>query len=206
MVDFMLYELTATALYLGERAKGNLFKPCLATIPFSAITGALNRHFGGAGGDGFKAVGFLNQAVGRNRVELLTYSPRDRVREVSKIPLQVEFLSDVVASIVVVANEAASMLPATFEMTLGGMRSHGFGRAHFSLKERQPAGNPRPGLLRVRLPEEEAATFGIARVLTPVYGYLFKPTPGTYTGIYVRSLFEGSRVVGPNLIVKPYRE
>jgi hypothetical protein len=78
-VEFLIYELTANAIHLGERAKGNLFKPCLRTVPYSAITGALSRRFGQLGGDGIKAVGYLEESVGRNRVELLTYSPRDRV-------------------------------------------------------------------------------------------------------------------------------
>lgn len=207
-MDFLVYELMAQALYLGERAKGNLFKPCLRTIPFSAITGALNKHFGPNDGDGgmteeLKAVGYLRQAVERNRMELITYSPRDRVAEVSKIPLQVEYLADALATILVIANGAAAKLPENFNITLGGMRSHGFGRAEVRLVEKQPAGEPRPGLLRVRLPEEEAAAFGIARVLTPVYGYLFRPTPGTHSGVYVRSLFEASRVVAPELLLEP---
>jgi hypothetical protein len=206
-VDFLIYDLTARALYLGERAKGNLFKPCLHTIPYSAITGALNRHFADGGhGDPIKAVGFLENRVGHNRAELLTYSPRDRVAENSKIPLQVEFLTDVVATVVVVDSEATRKLPERFSITLGGMRSHGFGEAELKLREKRPATNPAPGLLRVRLPEEEAESFGIIKVQTPVYGYLFKPTPGTHTGVYVRSLFEGSRVLGPEVLLNAGKE
>lgn len=203
-MDFLIYELTAAALCLGERAKGNLFKPCLQTIPFSAITGALNRRFGEDGdAEGFKGVGFLEKAVERNRGELLTYSPRDRVREVSKIPLQVEFLADVLATILVLASERAARLPERFELELGGLRSHGFGRAQLIFRERLAAGNPRPGSLRVRLPEEEAPSFGIVRVEAPVYGYLFKPTREKPPGVYVRSLFEGSRVVAPEPLLAP---
>lgn len=203
-VDFLDYELTARALYLGERAKGNLFKPCLRTIPYSAISGALNRHFGNSTtGDRIKAVGFLEQRVGSNRAGLLTYSPRDRVAKVSKIPLQVEFLADVVGIVLVVASESAQRLPEKFGLTLGGMRSHGFGDARLEFRAKRAGGDPRLGLLRVRLPEAEAPAFGIVKVQTPVYGYLFEPTPGAFTGVYVRSLFEGSRVVGPGLLLEP---
>jgi len=201
-VEFLIYELTANAIHLGERAKGNLFKPCLQTIPYTAITGALMRRFAQAEGGGIKAVGYLENSVGRNRVELLTYSPRDRVVEISKIPLQVEFLSNVLATVVVIAREAALHLPEHFQITLGGMRSHGFGSADLRFREKRPAGNPRPGLLRVRLPEEEAAPFDIVKIQTPMLGYLFKPTPGTHTGVYVRALFEGSRVVGPEILLQ----
>lgn len=208
-MDFLIYELRARALCLGERAKGNLFKPCLETIPFSAISGALSKRFGGGAGNQeaeIKAVGFLQEAVGRNRRELLTCAPRDRVQNISKIPLQVEFLQDVLATIVIVSNHAAEGLPDGFSLVLGGMRSHGFGQAELKLQEKRPAANPNLGSLRVRLPEDEAANFGIVKVEIPVYGYLFKPTPGTHTGVYVRSLFEGSRVIGPAPIVKPFRE
>ncbi|HZO98857.1 MAG TPA: hypothetical protein VFD30_01040 [Terriglobia bacterium] len=204
-MDFLIYELTAKAIHLGERAKGNLFKPCVQTIPYSAITGALMHRFSQAGEGGIKAVGFLDESVGRNRVELLTYSPRDRVVEISKIPLQVEFLSDVLATVLVIANEATLRFPERFQIVLGGMRSHGFGSAGLKFREKRPAGSPRPGLLRVRLPEEEAAAFGIIKVQTPVFGYLFKPAPGTHSGVYVRALFEGSRVVGPEMLLQPQK-
>ena len=200
--------MTANALHLGERAKGNILKPCLRTIPYSAITGALNRRFGSpspsdSGWGTIKAVGFIEEAVGRNRIETLTYSPRDRVAGISKIPLQIEFLAEVLAKIVVIDNDAAGLLPEKFQITLGGMRSHGFGAAELHLKDRVAAGDPHPGILRVRLPEEEVGSFGIIKVMTPVYGYLFKPVPGTHTGNYVRSVFEGSRVVGPELLLRP---
>lgn len=204
-MDFLIYELTANAIHLGERAKGNLFKPCLRTIPYSAITGALVRRFAQAEEDGIKAVGFLEKSVERNRVELLMYSPRDRVVEISKIPLQVEFLSNVLATVLVIATEATLRFPEYFRIDLGGMRSHGFGSADLRLREKRPAGVPRPGLLRVRLPEEERDAFGIVKVQTPLLGYLFKPTRGTNTGVYVRALFEGSRVVGPEILLQPQK-
>lgn len=202
-MNFFVYELTANALYLGERAKGNVFKPCLQTIPFSAISGALNSYFGEPGGRrGIKAVGFLERSVGQNRTEIVTYAPRDRVSGISKIPLQVEFLADVRATVLVVENEAATKLPHTLEIALGGMRSHGFGPSRLTLKERRTEGTPRLGILRVRLPEEEVENFAIRKIDKPVYGYLFKPTQRT-TGVYVRSLFEGSRVVASEVLLEP---
>ncbi len=203
-MDFLVYEVTASALYLGERAKGNVFKPCLRTIPYSAITGALNRLFqDGRKTEEIKAVGFLVQRVGCNRLEVLTYSPQNRGQRVSKIPLQVEYLADARGHVVVVANDTTSGLPERFEITLGGMRSHGFGWAGMKFLERRRGGEPRLGRLRVRLPEDETGSFGILRVEAPVYGYLFKPTQGSHTGVYVRSLFEGSRVVASELLLEP---
>lgn len=202
-MDLLIYELTAASLHLGERAKGNIFKTCLRTIPFTAISGALNRHFlNHKDSLQIKAVGFLDEAVGCNRVELASYSPRDRISGISKIPLEIEFLANVRATILVVADKAAETLSGTFQVNLGGMRSHGFGRSELKLRERRQAGNPRLGLLRVRLPEEMTATFGILKVERPVYGYLFKPDASGHSGVYVRSLFEGSRVVAPELLLQ----
>jgi len=206
-MDFRVYELKAQAVHFGERAKGNLFKPCLRTIPYSAITGALNRRFGPfSGRDGLKAAGYLVKAIGKNRAALMAYSPRDRVAGASKIPLQVEFLADVLGTVLVPENDAAICLPNEFAIALGGMRSRGFGEAQLRLVERRAAGNPRRGALRLRLPEQEASAFGLRKVLAATYGYLFAPTPGTQTGVYVRSLFEGSRVVAPEPLLEAGRE
>ncbi|MGH9453152.1 MAG: hypothetical protein ACRD2O_04190 [Terriglobia bacterium] len=192
-MEFLIYELTAEALHLGERAKGNLFKPCVRTIPYSGISGALSRQFGP-----IQAVGFLEKGID---VEILTYAPRERVADSSKIPLQVEYLVDVLATVVVVPGEAAGALPTRFPVALGGMRSRGFGRAEMKFRERSES-RTRQGRLRVRLPEKAASAFGVVKVLAPVYGYLFEPTPGTHTGVYVRSLFEGSRAVAPEVLLK----
>ena len=202
-MNFLVYELTSEALYLGERAKGNVFKPCLRTIPYSAISGALRSGFGRADNlHQINAIGFLEEGTGRNRVEFLTYGPRDRASGISKIPLQIEFLADVRASILIVETEAAVKLPRSFQICLGGMRSHGFGIARLQFRGLVSEGQPRIGVLRVRLPEEELGNFGIRKVLRPVYGYLFKPAQQS-GGIYVRSLFEGSRVVAPDALLQP---
>lgn len=196
-MDFLLYELTARALHLGERAKGNLFKPCVRTIPYSGISGALSRRFGPV-----QAVGYLERSSGRNRTEILTYAPRERVADFSKIPLQVEYLVDVLATVVVLPGEAAATLPPRFAITLGGMRSRGFGSAEMKFQERTDA-RTRPGRLRVRLPEKAAPAFGVVKVLAPVFGYLFEPDTAAHSGVYVRSLFEGSRVVAPGALLEP---
>jgi len=199
-LEFLVYDLRAGALHLGERPKGNLFKPCLRTIPFSAISGALSHRFGVSP---LRAVGYLEDSVGCNRLELLTYAPRDRVCGLSKIPLQVEYLADVRGKVLIVADEPARGIPERFELALGGMRSRGFGRAEFSFLEKRASGDVQLGRLRVRVPEEEKARFGIRNVVRPVWGYLFRPTPNTQSGVYVRSLFEGSEVVGPKLLLEP---
>jgi len=197
---FIEYGLTSDSLYLGERMKGNVFKPCLRTIPFSQISGALNARFGRSD---FKAVGVFDGMSEFNRINYLTYSPRDRVFGTSKIPLQVEFLSNVSAKVFIFENEGTKILPAEFEIFLGGLKSKGFGRCFLRQQKRVDNLSPLRGTLNVRIPVEEKEYFNV-RVIndSPVYGYLFKPIPGTFTGEYVLSLFEGSVVSAPKFLLK----
>lgn len=202
-MDFLEYRLEADALYLGERPKGEIFKPCIRTIPFSQITGALNRCFERRD---FKAAGYLVEDSDRNVLQYLIYSPRDRVANLSKIPLQVEFLSNVLGRVLILANDAGRHLPKRFSLPLGGMRSRGFGACHLTFEGEHSVQKPVPGSLLTRIPMSETATFAIridTNIFSPQYGYLFRPEPGTYTGVYVKSLFEGSLVIGPPFLLTP---
>lgn len=199
-MTFLEYLLRSDALYLGERPKGNIFKPCIKTIPFTQITGALRKKFEI---DDIKAVGYLVEDEDFNQPNYLIYSPRDRYSNLSKIPLQVEFLTNVLAKVFVLKTESTERLPENFEIVMGGLKSKGFGSCTLVKQKEISAQKFIPGTLRVRIPEEEVSSFGIKRVLRPVYGYLFKPTPHTFTGVYVRSLFEGSEVVGPEFLLEP---
>lgn len=195
---FIEYRLTSDALYLGERTKGGIFKPCISTIPFSQISGALHAKFGL---NNIKAVGYLTGNSEFNRVDYLIYSPRDRGREISKVPLQVEFLTNVQGKVFVLEDDSSKNFPDSFEIVMGGLRSKGFGRC--VLEKVQLLGEDlTKGILNVRLPLDENESFCIRNVMKPVYGYLFKPIPNTFTGNYVLSLFEGSEVAAPKFLLK----
>ena len=197
-MPFWEYELQAKTLCFGERMKGGLYRPCdTRTIRYSAVTGALRGLFGGAD---LHAAGYFVQKDGHNRVEYLTYSPRDDVTGVSILPLTVQFLSDALGCVIVKTEQPLS---ETFEVTMGAMKSHGFGRCRF--RRVGPAEMaPIHGLLRTRLPLDRQSDFGIQKVMAPVYGYLFEPT-SPVTGMYVLSLFEGSWVYGPQCLVEEER-
>lgn len=196
---FIEYDLTSDLLFLGERPKGGIFKPCLRTIPFSQITGVLNARFGR---NDFKAVGYLRSDSACNDIGYLTYAPRDRHISLSKIPLQVEFLSNVTAAVFVRQDIATEALPEEFEIHLGGLRSRGFGRCQLKKRAIVDARKVNKGSLNVRIPLEEGESFNIRTIIRPVYGYLFKPLPLEYTGEYVLSLFEGSELVAPPFLLK----
>jgi hypothetical protein len=201
-MPFVEYTLTCDVLYIGERPKkGATFKPCLKTIPFSQISGALNSKFGR---DDFKAVGYLIEEPGFNNIEYLIYSPREKALSISKIPIQVEFISNVKGKVFILeTEEIRTLLSDTLEIYLGGLRSKGFGKCMLTEKryveENFPA-KPKP--LNVRIPIDEVETFKIKRIVNPIYGYLFKPNPDRLTGVYVKSLFEGSLVIAPTFLLK----
>jgi len=57
------------------------------------------------------------------------------------------------------------------------------------------------GILNTRIPIKYKDKFLIEERDKSVYGYLFEPTSET-SGIYIKSLFEGSEVVGPKFLLR----
>lgn len=198
-MGFLEYKLTSDALYLGERTKGNIFKPCIKTIPFSQISGALNAKFGLSD---IKAVGYLAENTEFNKANYLIYSPRDRAAGTSKMPLQVEFLTNVLGSVFIRENDFTAHLPEKFEIMLGGLRSRGFGLCILEKIRLLQEKDVTIGRLNVRIPVDEKTSFNVSEKKRPVYGYLFKSIPNTFTGNYVLSLFEGSEIVAPKFLLK----
>ena len=195
-MPFWEYELRAETLCLGQRMKGGLFRPCdMRAIRYSAVTGALRSLFGGT--DLHAAGYFDDQEPEHNRVEYLTYSPRDDTTGVSKLPLTIQFLADVLGCVIVKAQQA---LPEVFEISMGALKSQGLGRCQFRLIGPAVMEQGR-GALRTRLPVHHTADLEIQKVVAPVYGYLFEPT-SPVSGEYVLSLFEGSTVYGPLCLVE----
>ena len=194
---FIEFDLYSEALCMGERTKGGLFRPCCRTIRYSQISGALRRRFGA---DEIHAAGYLVDGNGYNKTDCLIYSPRERARGISKVPLEVEFLANVWGKVYILENDFTAGFPNRFEILMGALISKGFGSCGLhkvGLVEAEP---PRLGILRTRIPLDKAEIFNIRRVLRPVYGYLFKPTSPT-SGEYVLSLFEGSNVVAPQFLI-----
>ncbi|MBC7265284.1 MAG: hypothetical protein H5T64_13155 [Chloroflexi bacterium] len=194
---FLEYELTADTLCLGERVKAGLFRPCdTRTIRYSAITGALRSYLGR---DDLHAAGYFVQDGEHNQVDYFTYSPRDRVLGSSKIPLTVQFLRNVLGKIYIPDH---ADLPEEFDLSLGALKSRGFGQCHLRYLTSLDSEEHRAfGRLNTRIPLDRVDVFAIKEVKVPVYGYLFRPTSRT-DGVYVLSLFEGSVVVGPRFLLE----
>ena len=198
---FIEFDLHSDALCMGERTKGGLLRPCCRTIRYSQISGALRKKFGV--GD-IHAAGYLVDGNGYNRTNYLIYSPRERVSGVSKVPLQVEFLTNVRGKVYALENDSTANFPDRFVIYMGAFTSKGFGLCKLKKVAVVEAEPPAKGILRTRIPLDKLATFNVRRVIRAVHGYLFEPTSPT-TGIYVLSLFEGSEVVAPEFLISPVR-
>lgn len=205
---FIKYQLSAEKLCLGERVKGGRYKPSIKTIRYSQIVGALKHQFGVSD---VHAVGSLEQF----KVEFLSYTLKDRALDNSKLPLRVEFLTDVSGVVYISEGHIPKEKENRFDLVMGGMVSKGYGNCRLTKAGEidMEKENDKEGLLNTRIPikaEDERELmelmengvpskfltniFGIKKVLRPVLGYLFDPVY-EHTGVYVLSLFEGSKIV-----------
>ncbi|HOE64862.1 MAG TPA: hypothetical protein PKW18_12445 [Candidatus Sumerlaeota bacterium] len=203
--EFLKYRLTAETLCLGERIRGSIFRPCLNVFTYTALVGALKERFPQPYRT-LHAVGrFVKNGADANQRQIMTFSPRDRGLDISIIPLEIEFITNVHAHIYIFKNDfTLNVIPKSFIMHLGAMKSKGFGQCNMEYIENIPWDiPPQEGKLCVRIPEEQSILdeLGIRNIRAPVYGYLFRPQTGG-TGYYQRSLFEGSQVIAHPILLK----
>lgn len=203
---FIEFDLYSRALCMGERTKGGLFRPCAKTIRYSQISGALRKKFGE---NEIHAAGYLVEGNGWNKVDYLVYAPKDKTRAISKIPLKIEFLTDVHGKVYVLENEVTANFPEKFDIFMGALISKGFGLCKLNKQNTIEAKYPDPEILKTRIPIlktriplNKLNKFGIEErnIRKPKYGYLFEPTSPT-SGVYVLSLFEDSEVVAPEFLI-----
>lgn len=165
-----------------------------------------------------------------NHIKTLTYSPRNRSIETSIIPIYTEYLYNVEGEVYLKENEDVKEMSQKGEISfwMGGLKSKGFGKCKLNFKGIDACVDSREGELNTRLPlfklddadfetEKEDINklvegskpttrflhdvFGIKKVKTANFGYLFEPTSET-DGKYVLSLFEGSIVEAPGFLLK----
>jgi len=205
-MSFWEYELQAEALHIGERIKKGTFRPMVSAfnlsgreyrpIPYSTAVGALREFLGLSYDMPVHAAGYLTHGS----PESLVIAPRDNVTGVSKLPITIQYLSQVKGRLfILVVDGWTRNLPEQFEMVMGGMRYKGFGLCRLTRVGAQPIEpETKQGRLLTRIPEEVLEIFGIDAETVKKdgpcrWGYLFKPTSAT-GGVYVRALFEGSEV------------
>mgnify|MGYP001590106511 FL=1 len=204
---YIEYELTSDILCIGERVKKGTFKPCVKTIPFSSITGSLRDAFNMPN---LYALGKFDPDYLDNNDQfrqIHVYSPRYVFEDVAKVPLKIEFLTEVKARVYIylTGQEPESFIAEKenrkFDITMGAFKSKGFGRCHLSFVRIIEKPEIKTGRLLSRIPENYMSYFGVKRVIKPVYGYLFEPT-SKVSGKYIRALFEGSLIEGNDFLFK----
>lgn len=206
---YIEYELTSELLCIGERTKKGTFRPCVKTVPFSTITGALREMLNRSN---IYAVGKFTSSYLDNIDEYKSihiYSPRYIIEDVARLPLKIELLTDVKAHIYLflkdeeVEDFCQQKQNKNFDIVMGAFKTKGFGNCH--LKFIRIIENPKivSGKLQTRIPDPEIYPnyFGIREVKKPIYGYLFEPT-NNVTGKYIKSIFEGSLVEGYDFLVE----
>lgn len=210
--EFWEYELLTRwdghdePLCLGERIKKGTFRPChRQAIPFSSIVGALRSRLGMGLGTEIIAAGYL---TGYESEQYSVIAPSDVALGTVKppAPISVQFLRGAKGRVFVDVSDShiRSALEAEspeFEITLGAMKSTGFGRCLLRRSENAVPMEPVKGKLLTRIPEKLKDRFGIEDVFKPVYGYLFEPSD-VETGKYVKALCEDSEVRGCRFLVK----
>lgn len=204
---YIEYDLTSEILCIGDRVKKGTFKPCIKTIPFSTITGSLRDKFNT---NGIYALGKLEEDYVKNINQFRqfhVYSPRYVFEDVAKVPLKIEFLTDVRAKIYIfIEAEVPERFTEKkdnrdFDITMGAFKSKGFGRCHLSFVRIIVNPEVKTGMFLSRIPEKYLDHFGITNVKKPVYGYLFEPT-SKISGKYIRAIYEGSVIEGYDFLLK----
>lgn len=190
MAEFVVYRLEAEKLVLGERIKMGTYRPCITTLPSTQIEGALRSL-----GLDVPAVGYLTPPINKRQ---LTFAPMDHALVLAKLPITVEYLESVTGKVFISRDDR---LPDSFFLRMGGLKSRGFGLCHLSKETVIKEPRIREGILRTRIREDQLENFGIRKLDPVVYGYLFKPT-SEVSGVYCRSLFEGSRVEGYSFLLE----
>jgi len=198
-MELLKLDLDIASIIIGERVKGGIYRPCLETIPSSTVQGAFKHHLG----LDLKGVGFFN--IGTYEIRDITYSVKDKLLEVAKMPLISSCLypkgGEKIKGVIYLMKDGSidKSIFQNLKLSIGALKSKGFGKAKVTnIEEVKP--EIKQGLLNVRVLESEASSFGI-RVVFPVFGYLFY-AKNPISGVYKRALFEGSLVRAPEIFLK----
>jgi len=208
---FVKIIFTADCLYLGERIKKGTFKPAISPrgkrykqgnilpdtlpVPYSTITGALRALFGEL--TDIHAIGKMT----KYNVEYMSIAPFDSALIAAKLPITVEYMTDITGEIYVKqTNNLPSLQILNSGFVMGGMKSKGFGscKVIFIDKDYQPKiiEQERKFLSRIYYDDEIMKHFGIssANITKAYWGYLFRKT-SEFNGYYQKSLFEQSIII-----------
>jgi len=204
---FFKFIFQSNLLYIGERIKKGTFKPSISHIsskyrvkkgakeilplPYSTITGSIESLLGEN-----KKIYAIGKILRCNR-EYMSVAPYDVALNTSKLPITIEYLSNVEGEIFIKKTEdfnSPNLLGNEFYM--GGLKSKGLGRCEIiSSNEIIPKLIEGEGvfLSRIYYDDEILSQFGISKenITKTYFGYLFRKTT-QFDGYYQKSIFENT--------------
>ncbi len=207
-LSFFKLSLTTQAVAIGERIKKGTYRPCIETLPTSTLMGCFKEFFGL---ESVASIGFF--VKGTYQKSLLSYAPFDAALGTAKLPLTLEYLStgndhkEIKGEVYITATEQTRAIFAekvvTHQVILGAFRSKGLGLCQLKF-ERELQPERKRGYLRGNFRETDAPDFGIdlkKDIISPRYGYLFRPDNYRIGGQYEKALFVGTILEGPDFLI-----
>jgi len=183
-------------LHIGDVFKGGIYKPTVNYLRATAITFCLRRYLGDK-----EIFAFGGEIEGVRKVMLR--NPFDRVTLTGRTsgdrgPVQIEYIEDARCEVYVNKDIGEGI-----EVLLGGFKSLGFGLSILKKVGEVEVGSYGSGSLVSAIPLPWKDKFGIKRVESGIYGYLFVPDDvDVLRGRYVKSLFPGSYIYGEKVLIK----
>ena len=218
-VEFFKFIFKSELIYIGERIKKGSYKPFICPVhqrykaremvnqilplPYSTLIGAIKSQLGE--GKNIHAIGKIMSPYERG---YMAVTPYDTALNTAKLPITIEYLTNVTGEIYVKKNKDFNSLDLLGnELHIGGLKSKGFGKCEIiSKKILEPYIIKGTGLFLSRIYYEENTLkqFGMSteNIIKPYFGYLFRKT-SDFDGYYQRSIFENSIIKdGYNFLVE----
>lgn len=215
--SFWQYQLDVLSpVCIGERQKKGTWRPCVRTLSYSAISGALREALGidrALDDEGnypttkfLHAAGFWTTPNVERFVRRFTFAPRERELDTARLPITVEYLDKgIQGAVFVLINDHTANLRDKIPVSLGAFKSKGFGQCSLVARKQIDVDLEKDrvvGALKTRIPVDCLEHFGIPQ--QPAgwlrYGYLLDAISPT-DGVYKPAWFEPSRVTAPAFLV-----
>lgn len=224
-IKYYEYKLEANLLCIRERMKKGNYCPCVKTIPFSTITGALKEAYFKRD-DPVYAAGYLTKVhrqdintledVQNIEPQILVLSPQDKITGEPRkgiAPIRIEYLEDVEARVFIVANDTVRKTFDDHEepliINVGAFLSKGMGRCILTDKKTHAEIKNKKGRLLTRIPIDYLDKFKIntednkGAEYKSKFCYLYEPDQDNQfkPNHYLLSLLEGSEVEGLEYLI-----
>lgn len=193
--NFYRYKLKSSALHIGDRYKGSIFKPTVDYLRSTTITFAIRKYFNDKNLYAYgKKINGIKKIITRNPLDRCTKSGKTSG---ARGPIQIEIIENAETDVIINKN-----LGDRFEIKLGGFLNLGLGESSLELVEEIKELNLIKVELESAIPVNWIENFNIKNILSCILGYLHIPDENNplSAGFYIKSCLPGSIVIGPNFL------